>query len=40
MIGAEKQGLGAAKQSDGEVSVGEFPGGTRSGEIDIEEKFR
>ena len=40
MIGAEKQGLRPAKQSDGEVSVGEFPGGTRSGEIDIEKKFR
>ena len=40
MIGAEKQGLRPAKQSDSEVSVGEFPGGTRSGEIDIEEKFR
>ena len=40
MIGAEKQGLRPAKQSDGEVSVREFPGGTRSDEIDIEEKFR
>ncbi|KAL0013661.1 hypothetical protein SO802_000730 [Lithocarpus litseifolius] len=39
VIGAEKQGLGSTKQSDGEVSVGEFPGDTRSGEIDIEEKF-
>ena len=40
MIGAEKQGLRSAKQSEGEVSVREFLGGTRSSEIDIEEKFR
>ena len=40
MIRAEKQGLRPAKQSEGEVSVQEFPGGTRSSEIDIEEKFR
>ena len=39
MIGAEKQGLRLAKQSDDEVSVREFPGSMRSGEIDIEEKF-
>ena len=40
MIGAEKQGLRLAKQSDGKVSVREFPSSMRSGEIDIEEKFR
>ena len=40
MIGAEKQGLKPAKQSNSEVSVREFPGSTRSGKIDIEEKFR
>ena len=40
MIGAEKQGLRPAKQSNSEVSVREFPGSTRSGKIDIEEKFR
>ena len=40
MIGVEKQGLRLAKQSDGEVSIREFPGSMRSGEIDIEEKFR
>ena len=40
MIGAEKQGLRSAKQSEGEVSVREFLGATRSSEIDIEEKFR
>ena len=40
MIGAKKQGLRPAKQSDGEVLVREFPGSTRSSEIDIEEKFR
>ena len=40
MIGAEKQGLRPAKQSNNEVSVREFPGSTRSGKIDIEEKFR
>ena len=39
VIGAEKQGLRPAKQSDSEVSVWEFPGGMRSDEIDIEEKF-
>ena len=39
MIRAEKQGLRLAKQSDGEILVGEFPDGMRSGEIDIEEKF-
>ena len=40
MIGAEKQGLRPAKQSDSEVSIREFPSGTRFGEIDIKEKFR
>ena len=40
MIGAEKQGLRPAKQSNSEVSVREFPGSTRFGKIDIEEKFR
>ena len=40
MIGVEKQGLRPTKQSDGEVSVREFPGGARSGKIDIKEKFR
>ena len=40
MIGAKKQGLRPAKQSDGEVLVREFLGSTRSSEIDIEEKFR
>ena len=40
MIGAEKQGLRPARQSNGKVSIREFLGGTRSGEIDIEEKFR
>ena len=40
MIGAKKQGLRPAKQSDGEVLVREFPGSTRSSEIDIGEKFR
>ena len=40
MIGAKKQGLRPAKQSDGEVLVRDFPGSTRSSEIDIGEKFR
>ena len=40
MIGAEKQGLRPARQSNGKVSIQEFLGGTRSGKIDIEEKFR
>ena len=39
VIRVEKQGLRLAKQSDGEILVGEFPGGMRFGEIDIEEKF-
>nr|POF12395.1 hypothetical protein CFP56_70925 [Quercus suber] len=39
VIGAEKQGLRPTKQSDDEVSIREFPSSTRSGEIDIEEKF-
>ena len=40
MIEAEKQGLRPTKQSNGKVSIWEFLGGTRSSEIDIEEKFR
>ena len=40
MIGAEKQGLRPTKQSNDKVSIWEFQGGTRSSEIDIEEKFR
>ena len=40
MIGAEKQGLRPTKQSNDKVLIWEFLGGTRSSEIDIEEKFR